>query len=125
MATRNQKVHGVIHAASATAAAIGGGFAQLPASDAPVLAGLQTAMILGIADLHGATATKAVVSQILLPFAATMAGRTASQALVGWFPGIGNVLNAATAASLTEAIGWAADAYFAEASAKGGGRHEE
>jgi uncharacterized protein (DUF697 family) len=36
-----------------------------------------------------------------------------SQALVGWIPGVGNAINAATAAALTEAIGWAADGYFA------------
>jgi uncharacterized protein (DUF697 family) len=114
LATRNQKVHGIIHGASAAAGGVGGGLAQVPGSDAPVLVSLQTLMILGIAEVHGATPTKAVVAELLLPFAATMAGRTASQFIVGWLPGLGNVLNAATAASLTEAIGWAADAYFSE-----------
>jgi uncharacterized protein (DUF697 family) len=32
---------------------------------------------------------------------------------VGWLPGFGNAINAATAAALTEAIGWAAEEYFA------------
>ncbi len=31
----------------------------------------------------------------------------ASQVLVGWIPGIGNAVNASTAAALTEGIGWA------------------
>lgn len=30
----------------------------------------------------------------------------ASQVALGWFPGIGNVINATTAAGLTEAMGW-------------------
>jgi hypothetical protein len=77
----------------------------------------QTVMILGIAELYGATPTKALVAEILLPFSATMVGRTASQFLLGWLPTLGNVLNAVTAASLTEAIGWAADGYFKEAAA--------
>jgi uncharacterized protein (DUF697 family) len=34
--------------------------------------------------------------------------------MLGWLPGLGNAINAATAAALTEAIGWAADAYFRE-----------
>ena len=38
--------------------------------------------------------------------AAGQVGRTASQILIGWLPGVGNVINAVTAASLTETIGW-------------------
>ena len=45
-------------------------------------------------------------------------GRLLSQVLVGWVPGFGNVINASTAAALTEAIGWAADSYFAGAETK-------
>ena len=37
---------------------------------------------------------------------AAQIGRAASQVLIGWVPGVGNVVNAVTAASLTEAIGW-------------------
>ena len=39
---------------------------------------------------------------------ASIAGRTVSQFLVGWIPGIGNAINTATAAGITEAIGWMA-----------------
>ena len=38
--------------------------------------------------------------------AAATIGRTASQVLIGWIPGVGNIINATTAATLTEAIGW-------------------
>lgn len=115
MASRRAKVHGVIHTASAAAAAVGAGMAQLPGSDAPVLATLQTAMIVGIAEVHRASITKAAAADLLLTFAAVVGGRTASQLLIGWMPGLGNALNAATAASITEAIGWAAHHYFEEA----------
>lgn len=108
MATRDQKVHGVIHTASLAAAGVGAGLAQIPGSDAAVLVPLQTAMIIGIAHVHGVGLDKASATSLLLTFTATMAGRTASQILVGWMPGIGNTINAATAAGLTEAIGWAA-----------------
>jgi uncharacterized protein (DUF697 family) len=112
MATKNQKVHGIIHTASAAAAGVGAGLAQAPGSDAPILMGLQTAMIVGIAEVHGASITKAAAADLLLTFTATMTGRMVSQFIVGWMPGIGNAVNATTAAALTEAVGWAADTYL-------------
>lgn len=33
-------------------------------------------------------------------------GRAASQALIGWLPGAGNIINATTAAAITESVGW-------------------
>lgn len=114
MPTKNQKVHGIVHAASTAAAAVGAGLAQLPGSDAPLLAGIQTTMIVAIAHEHDAVLTKAAAADMLLTFTATHVGRGLSQWLVGWVPGWGNAINATTAATLTEAIGWAADAYFSE-----------
>ena len=104
-------VHVIIHSASA-AAGVGAGLAQLPGSDAPVLVGLQTGMILGIAQHHGASITKTAAADLVLTFAAEMTGRGISQFLIGWLPGIGNAINASTAAAITEAIGWSADTYF-------------
>jgi hypothetical protein len=52
--TTNQKVHGIVHTAATAAAAVGAGLAQLPGSDAPVLAGIQTTMIIAVAHEHGA-----------------------------------------------------------------------
>ena len=115
MATKNQQVHGVIHTASAACAAVGGGLAQIPGADMPILMGLQATMIVGIGAVHGVSVTKAVAADLLLTFAAGVGGRAVSQVLVGWIPGIGNAINASTAAAITEAIGWAADAYFAKA----------
>ncbi|HQP39712.1 MAG TPA: hypothetical protein PLI95_31225, partial [Polyangiaceae bacterium] len=57
---------------------------------------------------------KAAAADLLLTFTATHVGRGISQWLVGWVPGWGNAINASTAAALTEAVGWAADAYFGE-----------
>ena len=114
--TRRQKVHGVIHTATAAAAGVGGGLAQLPGADAPVLAGIQTTMIVGVGEVYGVNMTKTAAADLLLTFTATMAGRTASQLLLGWIPGFGNAINASTAAALTEAVGWAANAYLQDAS---------
>lgn len=108
----NQKVHVIIHGASAAAAGVGAGLAQIPGSDYPVLMGIQSTMIMGIAHAHGVSITEAAAADLILPFAGSMAGRGISQFLVEWIPGFGNAINATTAAAVTETIGWAADTYF-------------
>jgi uncharacterized protein (DUF697 family) len=112
MATRYQKTHGVIHTAAASAAAVGGGLAQIPGSDMPVIMSLQAAMITAIAELNGVGVTKTAAADLLLTFAAGYGGRSLSQLVIGWLPGLGNLINASTAAAITETIGWAANAYF-------------
>ena len=113
MTTRSQRVHAIVHTASVASAGVGAGLAQLPGSDAPVLMGIQTAMIVGIASVYQCSLDQVAAPKLLLTFTARMVGRGLSQLLVGWLPGLGNVINATTAAGLTEAAGWAADAYFA------------
>jgi len=110
--TRNQKVHGIIHICAAACASVGAGLAQVPGSDSAVILPLQTAMITAIAAEHGVSIGKGAAADLLLTFSVVVVGRTASQLLIGWLPGIGNIINATTAASITEIIGWAADAYF-------------
>lgn len=56
--------------------------------------------------------TKSAANAILSGMVASFAGRTASQLLVGWLPLVGNAVNAATAASLTELVGWNAAEQF-------------
>lgn len=115
----SEGVHIMIHGAAMAAAGVGAGLAQLPGSDAPVLTTLQSAMVLGIAQQYGVSLAKTAATDLVLTFAATMAGRGISQALIGWIPGIGNAINASTAAAITEAIGWAADKYFANLASEG------
>ena len=114
MASRAEKIHGIIHTAALAAAAVGGGLAQAPGSDAAVIAPIQASMIAAVGVEHGVQLSKGAAAELILPFSAAVLGRGLSQALLGWLPGLGNLLNAATAAAITEAIGWAADAYFAE-----------
>jgi len=52
--------------------------------------------------------------------AASCVGRATSQILVGWIPILGNIINAGTAATLTEAIGWLAVDHFQSERAKRG-----
>lgn len=110
--TSNQKIHGIIHLCATACAGVGAGLAQVPGSDSAAIIPLQTAMIVSIVSEHGVSIGKGVAAELLLTFTAAMAGRTASQLLIGWIPVAGNIINASTAATITEAIGWAANAYF-------------
>jgi uncharacterized protein (DUF697 family) len=108
----SKKIHGIIHTCAVACAGVGAGLAQVPGSDSAVIVPLQAAMIVSIAAEHGASVSKGLAAELLLTFTATMVGRTASQFLAGWIPVAGNIINATTAASITEIIGWAANAYF-------------
>jgi uncharacterized protein (DUF697 family) len=122
MATEAEKIHAIIHAASAAAATVGAGLAQVPGSDTAVITPIQVTMVVAIGAAHGAPVSKSAAAELILPFTAAALGRGASQLLLGWLPGLGNVINAATAAAFTEAIGWAADAYFADEETSGRAR---
>lgn len=108
--SQNAMCHAIIHTASTSAAAVGGGLAQLPGSDNPPLVALQVMMIISIGQVFGVklkeAGAKALFSTRLSSMTGKYAARIATQVLVGWIPWIGNVVNAATAAGITEAIGW-------------------
>lgn len=121
MASTKQNVHEIIHAASVACAAIDGGSAQVADTDSTAIALVQTNMISSIASEHGIEITEDAAADLLQMFKATAQSRQAllnRQALVGWLPGIDNVANDSTAATLTVAIGWAANSHFERTEAK-------
>lgn len=111
---QRQKSHVIIHAASMAAAGVGAGFAQLPASDNAMIVPIQAGMILSLGAVYGIELTQTVTKTLLATSTATMVGRGISQVLVGWIPGIGNVINATTAGGITETIGWTIVKNFAK-----------
>ena len=111
--SQQKKVHTIIHGASASAAAIGGGLANIPGSDAPALVALQTGMIISIGAVFNKKITESLAKSILADFLGVSVGKVIANVLSGWLPGIGNGINAATAAGLTELIGWTAANDFA------------
>lgn len=100
------KCHKIIHTAAASAAAIATGLAQIPGSDAIPITTIQVGMIIGLGAVFGQEITKSAAKSILGGATAAIGGRTVSQFLVGWIPGIGNAVNATTAFTITEALGW-------------------
>jgi len=117
MAASKQKIHGIIHEASAACAGIGGGLAQYPSATAAI----QTAMIKAIAAEHGIKISEAAAAGLLLTLAATARSRlvpVGRQAMAGWLPGIDNDTHDSTTKALTEAIGWAAYSHFDQTESK-------
>ena len=114
---RTVVINTIIHSASLAAAGAGAGMAQIPGSDSLAIVPIQIAMITAIALEHGHSISKASAISLISTQAATMAGRKLSQFLVGWIPITGNIINASTAAAITEAMGWLASSYYCEATA--------
>ena len=95
-----------IHTTAAAAAGVGAGLAQIPGSDSAILVTLQIAMIRKIGKTFEIKVTESSAETIIGTSLATMAGRGLSQFLAGWIPIAGNIINAGTAALITELLGW-------------------
>ncbi len=105
--------HALIHAAAVAAAGIGAGLARLPGADLPLLTGIQGALVISLAHRRGIPLTRAAAVDLVLQLLAGMTGRFAATHLAALLPaGAGEAVRAAVAAGLTEALGWAAVAFF-------------
>lgn len=100
------KCHSIIHSASTAAGAVGAGLAQIPCSDNAVITPIQLAMTVALGKVFGIELSECSAKAALASASAATVGRAVSQWLIGWIPGVGNAINAATAAAITEAIGW-------------------
>lgn len=98
--------NGIIHSASVAAAAVGGGLAQVPLSDNLIITPIQLGMAISLGKVFGITLDQSAAKAGVASAAATTVGRMASQVLIGWIPSVGNIVNATTAATITETIGW-------------------
>lgn len=110
--TREEKCHGIIHAAATAAAAVGAGLAQIPLADSIPITTIQVGMITSIAKIFDVDLTEGAAKGLLGGFAAGVVGRNVVGIAFGWVPGFGNAIKGTTAAALTEAIGWAAVKHF-------------
>ena len=120
MASSKQKIHDIIDVASIACNGIGGGLAQEAESEAIVA--IQTTMIIAIASEHGTEISNADAVDLLHTFSATArSGQIPSSRqafVVGWLPGVDNVINDSKASAITQAIGWAANSHFDPIEAK-------
>lgn len=113
--SQHGKCHAIIHSASVSAGAVGAGLAQIPCSDNAVITPIQLTMTIALGKVFGIELTESSAKAAVASAAATMVGRTISQVLLGWIPVAGNIVNACTAMSITETIGWIVATEFAKA----------
>ena len=118
--TQKAKCHAIIHRASASAAAVGAGLAQIPCSDNAVITPIQLTMTISLGRVFGLELTESAARAAVASVAAATVGRTVSQILIGWIPIAGNLVNAGTAATVTEAIGWLLAEEFASQTCNAG-----
>lgn len=116
--SQKAKCHAIIHAASASCAGVGAGLAQLPGTDNAAIVPIQVTMTISLGHVFGKSLTESTALATIGTMTTTTVGRAISQALVGWIPGVGNAVNAVTAASITEALGWLLAEEFAKESAE-------
>ena len=116
--TQRAKCHAIIHGATAACAAIAGGMAQIPGSDAIPITGIQVGMIISLGAVFDIPVSESGAKGIMAGLGAAAGGRLVSQFLVGWIPGFGNAINASTAVAITEGLGWKAADYFDEQASK-------
>jgi uncharacterized protein (DUF697 family) len=105
---QKKKCNAIIHSHAAACGGVGTGMAQIPLADNAVITPIQIAMIIELGAVFKMDISKSVAQSIISGASASLIGRGVSQVLFGWMPGIGNAINTATAAGLTEAIGWLA-----------------
>lgn len=111
---QKKKCHAIIHTASVAAASVGAGLAQIPGSDNAAITPIQLTMTISLGKVFGISLSESTAMAAIGSVAANTIGRTVSQFLVGWIPGIGNTINASTAAALTESMGWTLAKQFDE-----------
>ena len=99
------KCNGIIHTASVAAAGIGAAN-PFPLGDTVPITGFQVTMIIELGQVFDITLTEAMAKSAVSGWALSIFGRSLAQVVASFFPGGGNAVNAATAAALTEAIGW-------------------
>ena len=107
------KCHGIIHSASLAAGGVGAGLAQIPCSDNAIITPIQLTMAISLGAVFGISLSNSSAEAKVASIAGATVGRTVSQVLIGWVPGLGNIINASTAAAITEALGWALAEHFA------------
>ena len=112
--SENSKCHAIIHSAAVAAGAVGAGLAQIPLSDNAIIMPIQIGMVASLGNVFGKSLGETTIKSLISAAAGTVIGRSASQALLGWIPLLGNVINASTAFTITEAIGWAIANKFAD-----------
>jgi len=118
MATEEQKrkANLIIHGAATSAAASSGAMAQgaVFGADTVVMTTIHIGMVAALGELFNQRLDKQAAMALVGTLAGAGVGVFAAKAILGFFPGLGNVANAAISATYTETLGWTCFNYFDE-----------
>lgn len=98
--------HAIIHSFSSAAGAVGFGLAQIQLADNVAISSIQLLMTMTLGQVFDQHFTRSAAAAHVASRMGTHLGVNTAKALWGFFPGVGNALNAGTAGALTEALGW-------------------
>ena len=113
---RKEKATEIIRNTATAAAVTSAALAQgaIIGADIPALTALHIDMIRSLAELFNLGLNDEDLLARLGTLSGVSMGATSAKALLGWFPGVGNLANATITFTHTEALGWAAYKYFEE-----------
>ncbi len=106
MPNRDARLNVIIHASAIEASAVGLATAQVP-GDRFIIGGVQIYMIIEIASEFGHSISKSAAESLFYSTISSVVGPEIANQLLKYIPGLGNIINATVAASITETIGWA------------------
>lgn len=111
MPGRDERLHAIIHGAAVEAGGVGLATAQIP-GDRLVIGAVQIAMVIQIASEFGEEIDQAGAIALFQSALATVIGVEIFNGIIHYIPGLGNLANMSTAASVTEMIGWTTVKYY-------------
>lgn len=112
--TNNSKVHGIIHTAALAAAGVVA-TPRLPllhGTNVPAIAKIHIKMIMDIAEAHGVFLSAEAAARRVPSAVHLLAAAILMPTPIVWFPVVGNAAHAASAAAMTETVGWTSHVYF-------------
>ena len=95
----------IIHTAAIACAGVGA-VPLINCADTFIITPVQVSMLLALGNVFNVEITESMARAFIFSCGGAIAGRSLSRYTIGLIPGIGNVVNLVTGASLTEAIGW-------------------
>ncbi|NBD19037.1 MAG: hypothetical protein GVY04_23780 [Cyanobacteria bacterium] len=112
VSNKEAKKKTIIHGAAFDASMVGLSTAQIPGGDRIAIGGVQIDMVIQLGKLYGKRLDRTEALAIAESVLATVVGVEATNQVIKYIPGIGNISNMSVAGSITEAIGWATVNYF-------------
>jgi len=105
MDERGEQASKAIHFAGALAGAVGL-LSPIPGSDAVLIAPIQAALVIKLSSVYGVKPSAAALKSAGYAALGQVIGKGSARVLTSLLPGVGSIVRAGVAVSVTEAIGW-------------------